>query len=243
MDYADLTTVVPVYSNGIPATISDLTALDPCGDTDTDPATNNWDPTSCRIVIDYVRNIQPLWEKSRTYDLDGDGNADDIDGDGNADDHQCTGCHTETLNNAANVPDGQLSLDVTGAHQVLNDSMRHNSYLELTDNDTTQVINAMGELEYIRVPDLSTPDDLTDTRTVPLGECATNADVQASLMVSYPLTYQNKCGSGTGLFAKMTSGDVNDIHSMMLNDAEKRLLAEWYDNGRRYANDPAPPAN
>ncbi|HVZ21643.1 MAG TPA: hypothetical protein VG871_11300, partial [Vicinamibacterales bacterium] len=78
------------------------------------PATcvTTWSAT-CRIIINYVQHIQPLWEKDRTVDANGDGMPDLDPVTNQPINHKCTLCHGPVdAANAAQVPAGQL--DLTG---------------------------------------------------------------------------------------------------------------------------------
>lgn len=102
----------------------------------------------CRIVINYVQHIQPLWDKDRTVDQDGDGNP-DTDSNGVVINHKCTLCHGPVdAANMAQVPAGQL--DLTGVPSD-EQQLHLRSYRELFFTDNEQEVN-MGALQDRLVP-------------------------------------------------------------------------------------------
>jgi hypothetical protein len=207
---------------------------------------SNWTAT-CRIAINYETHIQTIWEKDRQLDPVGDGL-------GN---YPCVRCHREADRDDANivaVPDGQLNLTRTGSHQVRADSDQFESFLELTQGDDMQKLNAGGDaLEYVTevVVDPNDPNN-TITQNVSVDRCK---EANIFLQVNNDA---NKCGLGDAMdrgrggnrnygyfYSKMIvfdpnrqpNGDQID-HAGMLNDAELRMVNEWIELGRRYWGDP-----
>ncbi|WP_455210017.1 HzsA-related protein [Kaarinaea lacus] len=203
---------------------------------------------NCRIAVNYETHIQTIWEKSRWLDPMNTGTM------GN---YPCVRCHREfnrddSLDNPTmvDIPDGQLNLTRVGSHQVRNDSTLWESFLELTDGDDLQKLNANGDaLEYVTevVVDPNDPNN-TIVQNVSVNRCTELPNI-------FPqINDLNKCGLGDAMdrnrggnrnygyfYSKMTSFDPNQDqidHTGMLNSAELRMINEWIELGRRYWGDP-----
>jgi hypothetical protein len=235
---------IPVMLGGF---ASQAVSIDP-GQIDCIKSTGGQWVRNCRIAINYETHIQTIWEKSRWLDPLNTGTEEN---------YPCIRCHREfdrdePLDTPAivDIPDGQLSLSRTGSHMVRVDSDQFESFLELTEGDAVQKLNATADgLEYITevVPD---PDDPTNTITqnVSVDRCTEQPNI-------FPqINDLNKCGLGDAMdrnrggnrnygyfYSKMTTYDPNRDqidHVGMLNDAELRMINEWIELGRRYWGDP-----
>ncbi len=184
--YSDLTTAAPTNANCLPT----------------------WG-NRCRITIEYLTHIQPLWAKTRqTLDVDGVTVLTD---------HTCTLCHN-TLNAAAQVqvPAGQL--DLTSA--VSNDDPNVvTSYRELLFADNEQEL-IMGALQDVMVNGPIDPATGQPTQ-VPVGVPATMSAGSAN--------------ASTAFFSRFA---VGGSHAGYMTTAELKLVSEWLDIGAQYYNDP-----
>jgi hypothetical protein len=174
----------------------------------------NWSPT-CRIIINYVEHIQPLWDKLR-QDLDMNGNV--------LADHTCSqgGCHSpkDAQGNPA-VPADSLDLTATGSNQQ---PLQFVSYLDLlTARDELQLVNG--------VP---TP----VTQPGPPGP--NGQPTQVTVQLAPPMSAGDAHGSNAffGIFAQ---GSGDKIHAGILSPSELRLISEWLDIGAQYFNNPFDP--
>lgn len=101
--------------------------------------TSAWNAT-CRIVINYVQHIHPLWSKPRTV-TDANGVV--------VADNTCTRCHSSTdANGMARVPAGQLDLGDADSDEV---PLQKRAYRELLFPDNAQTVNmgAVTDLEAV----------------------------------------------------------------------------------------------
>jgi hypothetical protein len=168
----------------------------------------NW-TGNCRIVINYLTHIQPMW------DLDRGPKADPADPFGA---WTCIACHTPTnAANAVRVPAGQLDLSNT---PDINNPDHVVSYEKLLFAHNAQELNAtMTALQDIcLVPQL-------DMNGNVIG-CITNQ------VVSAPMAALNARGS------RFFTAIRNATHANFMSDAELRLISEWLDIGAQYYNDP-----
>ncbi|KPJ93314.1 MAG: hypothetical protein AMJ53_07485, partial [Gammaproteobacteria bacterium SG8_11] len=214
----------------------------------------NWVAT-CRIAINYETHIQTIWEKNRWLDV---GDVDDMGNPVGFSNYPCIRCHREfnrndpSLDNPTmvDIPDGQLNLTRTGSHQVRIDSDQFESFLELTGGDDLQKLNAtLDGLEYVTevVVDPNDPNN-TQVQNVSVNRCTEQPTI-------FPqINDVEKCGSGDAMdrgrggnrnygyfYSKMTTFDPNRDqidHSVMLNQAELKMINEWIELGRRYWGDP-----
>jgi hypothetical protein len=166
---------------------------------------------NCRVIINYVQHIQPLWDKPRP-----NGAADNV----------CTSCHSTTnviatavpdtcqvLTNGVRVPCGQLDLTATpddGEPDHLT------SYERLLRAHNAQELNAtMNALQDICLQ--------TDPVT---GTCILRQSISGSMSALN--------ASGSRFFNAMNSA----THTGFMTPAELRLISEWLDIGAQYYNDP-----
>jgi hypothetical protein len=191
-----------------------------------DPADSEygWEP-NCRIVINYVDHIHPLWTKPRGADT-------------------CVDCHsTRDAMNQLRVPAGQLNLgDSTDDPNADNMGQEH-AYRELFFADEGQEINGMGQLVSITitVPLLDgNGDPVLDgmgnpvTIDIPDPAAAVTPSMSANgARVSYFMEKMNE----TELDAGRTLSTTVD-HSGFMSQDELKLVAEWLDIGGQYFNNP-----
>jgi hypothetical protein len=165
----------------------------------------------CRIVINYVQHIQPLWDKLRA----------------SANDNACTSCHSkdgavqptaaantcQVLTNGVRVPCGQLDLTATPDDDEP-DHLR--SYERLLRAHNAQKLNdTMTDLQDICL----LRDPVTDV-------CIQFQSVTASMSALN--------ASGSRFFNAMN----NATHKDLMTPSELRLISEWLDIGAQYYNDP-----
>ena len=179
--------------------------------------------STCRIVINYPQHVQPLWDRDRFVDANGD-NVPDVDGNGVVINNKCTTCHGPVDAAAApQVPAGQLDLT-----SVLSDEapLRMRSYQELLFPDNEQEVN-MGALQDRLVPGPPDEDGNPTQLTVGVGPYLNAGSARGAL--SNRSLSRFAAGSG-------------DLHAGLLSPAELRLVSEWLDIGAQYFNNPFDPA-
>jgi len=199
----------------------------PSGAAPTTPACQSSWNSLCRIVINYLDVIQPIWETPRQV-LDGSNNV--------IADNTCTVCHAaRNAMGQAQVPAGQLEL--TSDQSNVNTNFV-TSYAELFLADvpqellngalvdqTQQAVDANGNLVF-----------QTDANGNLILD--TNGD-PIPVMVSVPArpSYLSAAGAraNTRFFNLFAQGGS---HQGMLNDAELKLISEWLDIGGQYYNNP-----
>jgi hypothetical protein len=184
--YADLTTLAPTRTDCLTA----------------------WQST-CRITINYLQHLQPLWDKLRQT-------VDPVTGTVLTD-HTCTTCHSNRDAAAAvQLPAGQLEL-TSGASN--DNNLQITSYRELLFTDNEQELN-MGALQDRLVPGpidpiTGLPTMVTVTVTPSMSAAGANASNR--------------------FFSRFTAGASHDGY---MTAAELRLVSEWLDLGAQYYNDP-----
>lgn len=173
-----------------------------------------WSNT-CRITINYLEHIQPIWDLARVV-TDGTGAV--------IADHTCTTCHSPTdAATAAQVPAGQLDL-TNSASTDANAGVRVTSYQKLLFTHNQQQLNGAA-LEDICL--VQAVDPVTGLVT----GCATFATV------SPPLLARNAAGSR--FFNEFAAGGTHTTGGVSwLTSGELRLISEWVDIGAQYYNDP-----
>jgi hypothetical protein len=183
------------------------------------PTSNNcligWAAT-CRVIINYIEHVQPLWDKSRQV-LDSMGNV--------VADHTCSqgGCHSpkDAQGNTA-APAGQLDLSNNPSNQQ---PLQLVSYLDLlTTHQELQVVN--GALVPVTMPG---PIDPT-----------TGLPTQVPVTTPGPVIASDAHDS-TGFFSRFAAGSGDNIHAGILSPSELRLVSEWLDIGAQYFNNPFDP--
>jgi hypothetical protein len=183
----------------------------------------NWN-AKCRIVINYVEHIQPLWDKDRPVDADNDG-VNDVDPDTGLEiNNRCTLCHAPV--NAANmvqVPAGQLDLTAVPSDEQ---QLHLRSYRELFFTDNEQEV-IMGALQDRLVPGPPDENGNPTQVTVPVGPYLNAGSAR---------------GARSNAFLSRFASNSGDMHAGWLSPAELRLLSEWLDIGAQYFNNPFDPA-
>ncbi|TQV75498.1 hypothetical protein FLL45_11325 [Aliikangiella marina] len=185
----------------------------------------NWDGR-CRITINYVDHIQPMWELPRqVFDIDGN----------LLQDNTCNTCHGQTDDmGQLQVPAAQLELAGTPS---ADEPDQLTSYRELFFND-----NAL-ELMNGALIDQLVP--LLDANGNPV--YVTDADGNLVLdpngdpipvMVTVNVTPSMNVNSANGNVRFFSRFDAGGSHEGWLTDAEKKVLAEWLDIGGQYYNNP-----
>lgn len=163
----------------------------------------------CRITINYLEHIQPIWERTALVDADASGTIDDHD--------KCTGCHSRAdAANAAQVPAGQLELTSDASDD---NNLRVKSYQELLFGDIALALNGNVLQDHCLV---FVTDPVTMVQT-----CAQFETVSPSLLA--------RNARGSRFFSKFAAGGT---HAGYLTGGELRLISEWVDIGAQYYNDP-----
>jgi len=180
----------------------------------------------CRISINYVDEIQPVWEVPRLV-LGAMGNL--------VEDNTCTTCHNVVdAMGAAQIPAGQLEL----LPNVSADEPDHLvSYRELLFGDNAvELVNGALVDQLIPVTDgngnpvFEVDEDgnlILDANGDPIPVMQTVA-VGATLRVS-------AANNSPGFFNLFAAGGS---HAGRLTDAELKLISEWLDIGGQYYNNP-----
>jgi hypothetical protein len=187
----------------------------PAGNFPTTPTCLNSWASNCRIVINYPKIIQAMWDYLRQT-TDANGNV--------LTDHTCSqaGCHNSmpAKGSAATVqvPAGQLDLTSTASTAVPDQPV---SYQELLFQHNEQQVN-MGSLQDVPGP----PDANGNPTTVPVGPYLNAGSANGALSSAF-----------LGRFAP-GSGST---HAGWLNPAELRLISEWLDIGAQFYNNPFDP--
>jgi hypothetical protein len=173
---------------------------------------------NCRIVINYVKHIQALWDKPRPV-IDPMTMMEVAN-------HTCSraGCHnTVDANNAAMVPAGQLDLQNVASDEQ---ALQLRSYRELFFGDNEQEVVG-GALVDRLVPG---PPDQNGNPT------------QVTVGVGPYLNGGSARGASSAAFLNRFAPGSGSDHSGWLSPSELRLLSEWLDIGAQYFNNPFDPA-
>lgn len=184
-----------------------------------------WDGR-CRITINYIDHIQPIWELPRQV-LDNMGNL--------IQDNTCTSCHGQTdAMGQVQVPAAQLELSNAPSADEPDHIV---SYRELFfgDNAVELVNGALIDqlvpmLDANGNPVYETDADgnlILDPNGDPIPVMVT-VNVGASMNVNSALT-------NVRFFSRFDAGGT---HEGWLTDAELKLIAEWLDIGGQYYNNP-----
>lgn len=189
---------------------------------------SNWNGL-CRIVINYIDHIQPIWDADRQI-------FNQFDPDLLIEDRTCTSCHNRQDSiGQAQVPAGQLEL-TPDQSQDRNDYLT--SYAELFFPDVPQaVIDGVLQDQQEQARDengnlLFVTDDegnlVLDDDGNPIPVLVTVAERGA---------YLNSAGarSNPRFFQLFRAGGS---HEAYLNSAELKLISEWLDIGGQYYNNP-----
>jgi hypothetical protein len=185
----------------------------------TDPACVTAWNAQCRIVINYVKHIQALWDKPRLI-------LDPMNPMVVLEDHTCArmGCHnTADAMGAAMVPGGQLDLTAVASDEQ---ALQLRSYRELFFSDNEQEVVG-GALQDRLVPGPPDANGNPTQVTVGVGPYLNGGSARGGLSAAF-----------LGRFAP-GSGST---HANYLSPSELRLLSEWLDIGAQYFNNPFDPA-
>lgn len=199
-----------------------------------DPACLNRWASDCKITINYLEHIQPIWDACRTQEQ--------------AEEKSCTSCHEKADNTPGDKcpggggPGGSLVLD--GGPDPWN-PLEVASYVQLFETDYYQK-NSNGDWVLVTDPDIQCPNGIEgDLSVEPLdGICITRRLMSARGAIASARFFK--------LFDDDTDDDAYEVESIdpntgtkkdlsfhkgMLTPAELRLIAEWLDTGAHYYND------
>jgi hypothetical protein len=170
-----------------------------------------WSST-CRIILNYNEQIQPLWATARTY----------TGGVAAGQSGPCTMCHGPTsAAGAPQVPAGVTQLDLTSTASN-EEPLQPVSYRRLLFAHDEQAL-MMGVLTDVTV---NGPIDPT-----------TGLPTQVPVSLAPPMVAGNARGS-TQFFGDFATGGT---HAGYLSPAEQRVISEWLDIGAQYFNNPFDP--
>lgn len=186
---------------------------------------DNW-TAYCRVQINYVEHIQPLWELTRQV-FNGD-TAELIK------DNTCNQCHSVfDENNLAQVPAGQLDLSATAS---IDQAAHLTSYRELFFNDVEQDV-VEGILVDKRIEQLDENGNVV-YQVDAEGELILDVDdnpIPVLTTIPVPAVLStNSAQSSQGFFQLFRGGS----HDGRLSVHELKLISEWLDIGGQYYNTP-----
>jgi len=197
-----------------------------------DPACLNAWTSNCKMTINYLEHIQPIWDACRQQS-------------GNK---SCTSCHDKADNNPAdNCPGGGGNggdLVLSGGPDPWN-PLEVESYVQLFEADYYQM-NANGEWILVTDPATECPNGIEGDLSVEPqdGICITRRLMSARGAIASARFFR--------LFDEDSDDDAYEVESIdastgtkkdlsfhkgMLTPAELRLIAEWLDTGAHYYND------
>ncbi|MDD8058556.1 MULTISPECIES: hypothetical protein [Shewanella] len=186
---------------------------------------NDW-TAYCRIQINYVEHIQPLWDLTRPV----------IDAATQTviADNTCTSCHNIVdADGAAQVPAGQLSL----MNSASSDEPAHlTSYRELLFNDVEQ--EEVDGILIDRLIEVLDADGNVVYQVDSNGELILDADgnpIPVLTTVNVPAILSTNGANASSTFFEVMN---NTTHQNMLSADELKLLNEWLDIGAQYYNTP-----
>ncbi len=187
------------------------------------PTSNNclnaW-VSNCRIIVNYPKIIQAMWDYARQT-TDANGNV--------LTDHTCSqgGCHTSTPAKGATatvqVPAGQLDLTNTPSTA---EPLQPTSYQELLFTHNEQQVT-MGSLQDVPGP----PDANGNPTTISVGPYMNAGSANGALSSAFLGRFDGSVPT--------PGGGVN--HVGFLTPAELRLISEWLDIGAQFYNNPFDP--
>ena len=231
----------PIFTSYLTLSTASPLLFDDCADT--------WS-AKCRITINYLEHIQPLWDAPREADLiAGD--------DGALENATCTSCHTSIARDEAGnllLPAGQRQLDLTADVIPVQPTDFVVSFEELFNDDVEQ--------EIIEDRLVDKPSQLSDNEGNLLFQADDGAgnvvpapiDTELVLLLDengaplpfpvdpQPLIFQalmdsDGAAASADFFAIFDSNAASIDHRAMLSDDELKLIREWVDNGGQYYND------
>lgn len=205
------------------------------------PATASCTPwtSTCRIVINYIQNIHPIWSVDRGADVNVNG----------VGDNTCTECHNNIVAAIPAVPAGQLDLSVGTSDQNAN---HFKSYRELFFTDAGETLDGTGAVVPIQI---SVP--ALDGNGMPILDNMGNPTFN---MIDDPAAATAPSMSANGarnsyFIEKMTETELESARALstvsdpsyvnhvgFLTNDELRLISEWLDIGAQYFNNPFDPA-
>jgi len=201
-----------------------------------DPACLTAWTSNCKITINYLDHIQPIWDACRSQ----------------AGDKSCTSCHEKADNNPADNcrgggGDGGKLLLNGGSPSDTNawNPLEVASYVALFEADYYQM-NANGEWVLVTDPATECPNGIEGDLSVEPqdGICITRRLMSARGAIASARFFR--------LFDDDPDDDAYEVdaidpvtgtkknlsyHKGMLTDVELRLIAEWLDTGAHYYND------
>jgi len=178
---------------------------------------SNWTST-CRVIINYVQHIQPVWSLDRGVNT-------------------CTNCHAPAdMAGAAQVPAGQL--DLTNAPSA-EEQLHLTSYRELFFADTVQDLigGALVDrtVDVVVGTDPVTGDPIIEQQPITATRPLQPGNARGSRFFAC-FAGNSTCATGDPAGA---GGTVN--HNAFLTPSELRLISEWVDIGAQYFNNPFDP--
>lgn len=243
IDYKDLWTKEVVDTDGNPVIskgadfIYTYNNVFDFKDNITDPVSENcvnkW-TEKCRMVINYVTHIDPLWSKPRLH-------SDEMT------DLTCSqnGCHSPVAvdGTSRQVPESeggsQLNLDNVSIFDPTDDANRLKAYRELLFRDNKQELDVDGFLVDILVDG----DQIFDADGNPVLDAFGNPTFE---QVTIPTNAVQPMIAGAANASRFfnTFVEGNSIHydigagQPILSPSELKLISEWLDIGAQYYNDP-----
>jgi hypothetical protein len=190
----------------------------------------------CRIVINYERQIHPIWSVDRGADVN------PANGMG---DNTCTECHSNETAAVPRVPAGQLDL-TDGPSDINADRLK--SYQELFFTDAGQELDAAGLLVNIQITQ-PVLDGNGDPVVPPLTEMIDDPAERVfgtmsatGARRSYFIEKLTETELDAGRALSTIGADPNyKNHAGLLTNDELRMISEWLDLGAQYFNDPFDP--
>jgi hypothetical protein len=177
----------------------------------------------CRITINYLEHIQPIWERPLNFDANNDMVVDSND--------TCISCHSRTnAANAAQVPAGQLELTSDASDD---NNLRVKSYQELLFGDIALELAPVGNVLQDHCISFVT-DPVSNLKTCAQFETVTPTLIARNARAS---RFFNPFSSNQCLRSGVTVTCSTD-HRTFLTPGELRLISEWVDIGAQYYNDP-----
>ena len=178
----------------------------------------------CRVTINYPDHIQPLWDLPR-IERAADNSV--------LADNTCSSCHSPAdADGLVQIPAGQLDLSATEADngQMLSYSqlLRTRFELELVDGVLQELLVPTGEFEADEDGELILD---AEGNPIPIFE-----RVALDRIMSPGGAF-----ASSRFFSRFTEFDpMEDTfdHRGLINDAERKMLAEWLDIGAQYYNNP-----
>jgi hypothetical protein len=172
------------------------------------------------VIINYLEHIQPIWDKTRTVDVNGTALPSDM---------KCTNCHAPAdVAAVPQVPAGQLDLTSAPSDR---DNKRVMSFSELfTTGPQQEQLTPGGPVTPVPDTIINNPDGTvtTITHTIASVMSAGSAHNSGAFFACFDNNPATICGAGN---------DPTAIHTNLLTKAELRLLSEWLDIGGQYYND------